>query len=87
MYARTMAWDLGELTVDVDYDHLSRPRRFRIAIRLGGDLSDTQVERLERVARACPVRRSIEGSIEFVETIERRQCSAGHEPVEVDAPS
>ncbi len=30
MYARTKSWDLGELAVDVDYDHKSSPRRFQI---------------------------------------------------------
>jgi putative redox protein len=71
MYARTKTWDLGELTVDVDYDHQSSPRRFQIAARLTGDLSDEQLERLEKVASACPLRRSIETGIQFVETVER----------------
>jgi uncharacterized OsmC-like protein len=84
MYARTRGWELGEVTVEVDYDHRSTPRRFQVAIRLGGDLSDTQLERLEKVASACPVRRSIEAGIEFVETIER---GAGRrEPVNLGAP-
>jgi len=70
MYARTKEWDLGGVTVDVDYDNHATPRRFEIAIRLGGDLSDTQLERLEKVARSCPLRRSIEAGVEFVEHIE-----------------
>ena len=70
MYARTKGWDLGEVTVDVDYDHRSTPRRFEVAVALDGDLSDEQLERLEKVARACPLRRSIEAGFEFVETIE-----------------
>lgn len=71
MYARTKGWELGEVVVEVDYDHRSIPRRFQIAIQLGGDLSDAQLERLRRVARSCPLRRSIEAGVEFVETIER----------------
>ena len=71
MYSRTKGWDLGEVTVAVDYDHRSTPRRFEIAVRLGADLSDDQLVRLEKVAGACPVRRSIETGIEFVETLER----------------
>jgi len=71
MYARTKAWDIGDATVDVDYDHQSTPRRFQVAIELGGDLSDEQVERLEKVANACPLRRAIEAGIEFTETIGR----------------
>jgi putative redox protein len=85
MYARTKGWELGEVTVAVDYDHHSTPRRFEIAIQLGGDLSDAQLERLEGVARACPVRRSIEAGIEFVETIERR--ATRREPVAVGGAS
>ena len=76
MYARTKGWELGEVTVAVDYDNRSTPRRFEVAIELGGDLSDEQLERLEKVARSCPLRRSIEAGIEFVETIERRERAA-----------
>jgi len=83
LYARTRGWELGEVAVEVDYDHRSTPRRFEIAIQLGGELSDTQLARLERVARACPLRRSIEVGIEFVETIERRETRTRREPVNV----
>ena len=60
MYARTKGWELGEVTVAVDYDNRSTPRRFEVAIKLGGELSEEQLERLEKVARSCPLRRSIE---------------------------
>jgi len=70
MYARTREWDLGEVTVDVDYDHKATPRRFEIDIRLTGDLATEQLERLEKVAAACPIRRSIEAGIEFGERLE-----------------
>jgi putative redox protein len=73
MYARTKNWELGEVTVAVDYDNKSTPRRFDVAVELGGDLSDEQLERLEKVAAACPVRRSIEAGIEFVETVMPRE--------------
>jgi putative redox protein len=72
MYARTRGWDLGVLTVAVDYDNHSAPRRFEIAIELGGDLTAEQLRRLEKVAESCPLRRSLEAGIEFVETIGRR---------------
>jgi putative redox protein len=75
MYARTKGWDLAGVRVAVDYDNRSTPRRFEIAIEVEGDLDDAQVERLERVARSCPVRRSIEAGIEFEETIARRGVS------------
>jgi putative redox protein len=76
MYARTKAWELGEVTVAVDYDNRSTPRRFDVAIELGGELSEEQLRRLEKVAAACPVRRSVEAGIEFFETIVRRQHPA-----------
>lgn len=69
MYARTKAWDLGEVTVSVDYDNGSTPRVFDVDIRLTGDLSGAQLARLEKVAAACPVRRSIESGIEFTERV------------------
>jgi len=73
MYARTKEWDLGDVTVEVGYDHHATPRTFEIAIGLTGDLSDAQLDRLEKVAAACPVRRSIEAGIEFHERIQRQQ--------------
>lgn len=79
MYARTKHWDVGEVTVDVDFDHRSSPRKFDIAIAVSGDLSDAQLERLDKVARACPLRSSIEAGIEFIETIERREGPSGRE--------
>jgi putative redox protein len=73
MYARTKGWDLADVKVAVDYDHRSTPRRFDVAIEVGGDLSEAQLERLERVAQSCPLRRSIEAGVEFVEHIQRSE--------------
>jgi putative redox protein len=87
MYARTKGWQLGEATVDVDYDHRSTPRRIQITIRLSGSLTDSQLERLEKVAAACPLRRSIETGIEFVEHIGHNVGSAKREPVATGAGS
>jgi putative redox protein len=69
MYARTKEWDLDQVVVDVDFDHRSTPRRFEIEIRVAGNLSESQIERLEKVAAACPLRRSVEAGVEFVERI------------------
>jgi putative redox protein len=80
-YARTKGWELGEVKVAVDYDHHSIPRKFDVAVELGGDLTDAQLERLARVARACPLRRSVEAGIEFEETIARRPREADRELV------
>jgi putative redox protein len=69
MYARRKGWDIGPVTVDVDYDHRATPRRCEIRVRLGGQPTDEQLARLESVAAACPVRRSIETGFEFDEQI------------------
>jgi putative redox protein len=76
MYARTKGWPLDAVDVDVDYDHRSTPRRFEIDIRIAGALTVAQLERLEKVAAACPVRGAVEGGIEFVEHIELRAAAA-----------
>jgi putative redox protein len=73
MYARTKAWELGQVSVAVDYDNRSTPRRFEVAIELDGDLSDEQLRRLEKIAASCPVRRAVEAGIEFDETIAHRE--------------
>jgi putative redox protein len=63
MYARTKGWDLGEISVDVVYDHKSTPRRFDVAIRLPAGLSELQRRRIVKVAEACPVRRAFEAGM------------------------
>ena len=87
MYARTKGWDLGRVTVDVNYDHRSVPRQVEIVVQLGGDLSDEQLARLEKVARSCPLRRSIETGIEFEETISHHRHAANRELVHVGGAS
>ena len=72
-YAQTKDWDLGEVTVDVDYDHHSTPRRFEIAVGLTAELDQEQLARLRKVAAACPLRRSIEAGFEFEERLARHE--------------
>jgi putative redox protein len=71
-YGRTKGWDFGDVRVAVDYDHHSTPRTIDVTVELDGDLTDAQLERLARVARACPLRRSVEAGMEFAETVSRR---------------
>jgi putative redox protein len=78
MYARTKNWRVDAVEVDVDYDHRSTPRTFTIDIRLSGDLSADQVDRLESVAATCPVRRAVEGEVVFNERIELQPAHAAH---------
>ncbi len=66
-YAQTKGWDLGDVTVAVDYDHRSTPRRFELDIELTGPVTDERLERLRKVVVACPVRRAVETGFEFSE--------------------
>jgi putative redox protein len=81
MYARTKGWELGEVSVAVEYDNRSTPRRFEVAIELGGELSDEHLRRLAKVAESCPVRRAVEAGIEFEEKIARREPTSARAPI------
>jgi len=69
MYANRKGWDLGEVTVHADYDHKATPRRVELAIEVTADLAPEQLERLEQIAAACPVRRSLEAGFAFHEQL------------------
>ncbi|HEY8645637.1 MAG TPA: OsmC family protein [Gaiellaceae bacterium] len=70
MYARTKGWDLGEVSVAVDYDHRATPRVFQVDIQLGSTLTADQLTRLHAVAAACPVRKALTGGAAFAERIQ-----------------
>jgi putative redox protein len=64
MYADRKEWDLGDVTVDVEYDIEPKgTTRFDVAIRIPRDLSKEQAERLEAIAGRCPVHRVLEGKV------------------------
>jgi len=69
LYARTKDWDLGEITVDVEYDSDATPRHLKIDVHFPDELSEIQRIRLERVARTCPIRRAFEAGFEFDEQL------------------
>jgi putative redox protein len=69
MYARTKGWELGQIVVDVSYDHRVSPPRCDVTIEVGGPVSPAQLARLEKVASSCPVQRAIEGGIVIDEHI------------------
>lgn len=75
-YGRTKQWDIGDVVADVEYDHKSVPRRFDVQIRIGGDVDDSQLTRLRKVADACPLRRALETGFEFHEELLRSQLVA-----------
>jgi putative redox protein len=65
MFARRKGWELDEIGADVVLDRETRPARCTIAVRLPEGLSDEQTRRLEQVAKACAVHRTLEHGIAF----------------------
>jgi putative redox protein len=78
MYARRKEWALEHVSVDVTHDKMHaqdaavgiEPRidRFLRTIRLTGDLSGAQRDRLREIADKCPVHRTLETGAK-VETV------------------
>ena len=62
MYAERKGWDVGAVEVEVDFT-LERhaPSSFDVTLRLPGDLTDSERERLVGVAAKCPVHRALSG--------------------------
>jgi putative redox protein len=69
MYAKNRGWDIGETSVEVDYDPDSSPRHFAIDIHLPSGLTPQQRRKLERVAETCPVRRALQAEFSFEERL------------------
>jgi putative redox protein len=69
MYAQNRGWEIGETSVQVDYDNDSAPRRFTVNLQLPRRLTPAQQDKLARVAASCPVRRALEAGFQFDERI------------------
>src|SRR3569623_1111002 len=67
MYAQRKGWDLGDLSVDVDYEPAQRgsPTRFRMDVNFPKELPEEQRERLMQIGCKCPVHRVLEGEVMF----------------------
>ena len=72
MYAKRKGWDLGPVEVHCEYSPAERgcPTRFGLKLRLGGNCTDEQIERLRVIAAKCPVHRTLEGEVMFEDEIE-----------------
>ena len=72
MYAKRKGWDIGELTVDVDYEPAQRgsPTKFDMVMHFSKELPEDQRERLAQIAAKCPVHRTLEGEVMFEERVE-----------------
>ena len=72
MYAKRKGWDIGDVSVDVDYEPAQRgsPTKFRMVLNLPKELPEDQRERLMQIAAKCPVHRTLEGEVMFEESVE-----------------
>jgi putative redox protein len=72
MYADRKGWDVGDMTVDVDYEPAQRgsPTRFRMNVHMPKELPEEQRERLMQIAAKCPVHRVLESEVMFDERVE-----------------
>ena len=72
MYAKRKGWEVGEVTVHVEYEPAQRgsPTRFRMTVDLPKELPEDQRERLMQIGAKCPVHRVLEGEVMFEESVE-----------------
>jgi putative redox protein len=72
MYAQRKGWDIGDVTVQVDYEPAQRgsPTRFKMRVDLPKELPEEQRERLMQIGAKCPVHRVLEGEVMFEESVE-----------------
>jgi putative redox protein len=72
MYAVRKGWDVGEISVDVEYEPAQRgsPTRFVMRIEMPKEVSEEQRDRLMQIAAKCPVHRALEGEVMFEESVE-----------------
>lgn len=72
MYADRKGWNIGDVSVEVDYEPAQRgsPTKFEIHVRLPKELPEDQRERLMQIVARCPVHRTLEGEVIFEEKLE-----------------
>lgn len=72
MYAKRKGWEVGDVSVSVDYEPAQRgsPTRFQMSVHLPKELPGDQRERLMQIVAKCPVHRTLEGEVMFEEHLE-----------------
>jgi putative redox protein len=72
MYAERKNWELGDLSVEVNYEPAQRgsPTRFTMVVNFPKELPEDQRERLMQIGAKCPVHRVLEGEVMFEESVE-----------------
>jgi putative redox protein len=71
MYANRKGWEIGDVSVEVDYEPAQRgsPTRFHMVVHLPKELPQEQQERLMQIVAKCPVHRTLEGEVMFEEEL------------------
>jgi putative redox protein len=80
MCARRKGWELHGLAVTVDHENEADPPTYTLTIQTDDELTEDQLERLTRVARSCPARRSLEAAPRFEERFVVARASAAGRP-------
>ena len=72
MYAQRKGWDVGDMSVDVNYEPAQRgsPTRFEMVVKMPKELPEEQRRKLMQIAAKCPVHRTLEGEVMFDERVE-----------------
>jgi putative redox protein len=72
MYAQRKGWEVGDITVDVNYEPAQRgsPTRFELLVKMPKELPEEQRLKLMQIAAKCPVHRTLEGEVMFEEKVE-----------------
>ena len=72
MYAQRKGWEVGDMSVDVNYEPAQRgsPTRFEMVVKMPKELPEDQRQRLMQIAAKCPVHRTLEGEVMFDERVE-----------------
>jgi putative redox protein len=71
MYGDRKGWDLGAVSVEVDYTSDAPGRgRFDVLVEIPEQLSEDQLERLRVITAKCPVHRVLLGENEVTDRIE-----------------
>ena len=72
MYAKRKGWEVGDMTVDVNYEPAQRgsPTRFEMVVKMPKELPEEQRQKLMQIAAKCPVHRTLEGEVMFEERVE-----------------
>ena len=70
MYADRKEWKLDAIEVSVNIERIDTKTVFTRSILLKGDITADQKERLLQIAKACPVSKTMLGTIEINSSIE-----------------